>query len=284
MVHTMDFSVVIPVKDETDLIKQNLPSWCKLRPSEILLFFDWPCPQDCAEEAFRIGTEFRVPIKILEVAQNPAYRFHQAWVRRSGFRAAKYDTILTGDIDLLIYPACLKAIELVGQENVGLVSLSKLRRRQGFVGGLRNLMEHATRTYARVIRKRKAGLVFFTGLYVIDRKAWLDSEPLEGIKGLEDPKTAPLRLDSWGGYAGEDTFLRDWMIKKHRCLYLPDIGAVDTRLGLEDTRFIQLKIGRKFAHEKRSPLRVLLHTIIHVRPYVLVGYMDSVLRTLMGRS
>ena len=264
---------MIPVKDELDLIQRNLPSWCRLNPNEILLCFDKPSPQGCVEEALRIGREFRVVIKILEVGRNPAYRFQQAWIRRSGFRAARNDTILTGDIDLQVFPSCLKSLELVGQENVGLVSLSKLRRRQGFVGGLRNFMEHTARTYARAIRKRKAGLVYFTGLYCISRRYWLDSEPEESIMSLQNPKTAPPIETAWGFYIGEDTHLRDWMIKKYKVLYLVDIGAVDTRLGLEDSRLIQYKIGMKFAHDRKGFLRLLLHALVHIRPYVIVGYM-----------
>ncbi len=265
--------MVIPVKDETDLIKQNLPSWCQLRPSEIVICVDESGAQDCIDESLEIGKRYNVLIRPLRIKRNPAYRFHQAWVRRSGFRAAKYDTILTGDIDLFVYPTCLKAIELVGKNNIGLVSLSKLRIRRNIMGAMRNIAEKTARYLARLLKPELAGQAYFTGLYAIHRPAWLDSEPLEGIKMLENPKNARLRLDSWGGYAGEDTFLRDWMIKVHKCLYLADIGAVDTRLGLEDSRIIQYKIGMKFAYDKRGFLRALLHVIAHIRPYVIVGYM-----------
>jgi len=275
-----NFSIVLPVKDEDKLILANLPSWYALGSDDIMVCTDKPAPEAVKQAVKRVSEACHTAdaTRIVEVERNPEYRFHQAWVRRKGFLSARHQTILTGDIDLRVYRSCLKAVALVGKDGVGLVSLSKRRCRKGFIGNLRNFMDRLTRTYARAIGRKKAGQAYFTGLYAIDRDAWLDSEPLEGIKQLEDPKTAQLRLDSWGGYAGEDTFLRDWMIKKHRVLYLPDIGADDERLGLEDSKFIQLKIGRKFAYDRKGLLSVLKHGIVHVRIQVIVGYVNERLR------
>lgn len=275
-----DFSIVIPVKDEDKLILSNLPSWYDLGSDDTIMCTDKPASEAVRQAVKRVSEAYHTAdaTRIVEVERNPEYRFHQAWVRRKGFLSARHQTILTGDIDLRVYRSCLKAVALVGKDGVGLVSLSKRRSRKGFTGNLRNFMDKLARTYARAIGRKKAGQAYFTGLYAIDREAWLDSEPLEGIKQLEDPKTAQLRLDSWGGYAGEDTFLRDWMIKKHRVLYLPDIGAVDERLGLEDSKFIQFKIGRKFAYDRQKLLSVVKHAIIHIRIHVIAGYMYERLR------
>lgn len=276
----IDFSIVIPVKDEDRLILANLPSWYALGSDDVIICTDKPAPGAVRQAVKRASEACHTAgvTRILEVERNPEYHFHQAWVRRKGFLSAKHRTILTGDIDLRVYQSCLRAIALVGKDGVGLVSLSKRRCRRGFTGNLRNFMEKLARTYARTIGTQKAGQAYFTGLYAIDREAWLDSEPVEGIKRLEDPKTAQLRLDSWGGYAGEDTFLRDWMIKKHKVLYLSDIGADDERLGLEDSRFIQFKIGRKLAYDGKNLAWVLKHAIAHIRFHVIAGYIFERLR------
>jgi hypothetical protein len=186
---------------------------------------------------------------------------------------AKYDKILTGDIDLFIFPSCLKAINKLGEKNVGLVSLSKLRERKGLIGRLRNFMEKLIRIYAKKLDPNVAGLDYFTGLYAVYRPYWLNSENLDSIKKLKNPSKArlgPLKEDS---NIGEDTHLRDWMIKKYKCLYLPDIGAQVTRLGLEDSKKIQYKTGKKYVHEGKNFFYVLRHALIHIRPHVIVSYL-----------
>ena len=273
------FSVVIPIRDDVDLIRQNLPSWCELNPDEILLCFDFPAPTASVQEAAKIAAKHHVNLRILEVSRNAAYNFHQAWVRRSGFRAARNDVILTGDIDLLVYPSCLKAINLVGTGHIGLVSLSKKRRRRG-TARLRNVMDALARRYALVLGSAKAGQAYFTGLYGLYRPMWLDSEPEDVIKMLYDPKSETAILDSWGGYRGEDTFLRDCMLNKHEVRYLPDVGALDCCPSLEDTKPIQMRIGACFAAECRSPLFVFRHSLIHLRPYVLGSYLHTMSRAV----
>jgi len=68
--------------------------------------------------------------------------------RRTGFLNAKYDRILTGDIDLIINRNVLKAVEKVGN----VLSLYRL------------ITETMLRIFSNVI-KRKMGATSFTGLY-----------------------------------------------------------------------------------------------------------------------
>ena len=280
------FSIVIPVaKDEADLVKQNLLSWCNLASDELLLCVDYPLNDEdqCKlTKIYRIVDSIRpfskVDIRFLHVFPNPAYNFHQAWVRRCGFIEASNDVILTGDIDLYVYSSCLKALEFIGEKNVGLVSLSKLRNRHGFIGCSRNVMEKLTRFIAQLSGSFKAGKAYFTGLYWLYRPYWKDSESEEGIKHLEHPYRTNTLSSSWGGYVGEDTYLRNCMVKKHRVLYLADIGAEDMRPGLEDRKEIQYKIGAKFALERMGLLKVAKHALVHLRLYTLIGYFSMRLR------
>lgn len=270
------FSVVLPVRNtELDLLKRNLSSWCKLDPDEMIICLDKPADKSCVDVATRMASEHNVNLRILEIEKNSDYVMHQAWVRRKGFLEAENDIILTGDIDLYVYPTCLKAIELVGENNVGLVSLSKLRNTHNFSGWLRNKLFNLAVWYAKKVGYTMAGQAYFTGLYCIYRPYWLDSEDEKSIKSMPHPYYAPITMDSWGGYRGEDTHLRDFMIKKHKCLYLPDIGAEDLRPGLEERKEIQTRMGLQFAYEGRSPGRVLMHSIIHLRPYVFLAYVKQ---------
>lgn len=271
----MPFTVVIPVRaTDFNFLKRNLSSWLQLKPDELILCFDKPVPKRCVAVAKGIARAYGTSLRILEVEPNKDYTFHQAWVRRSGFRAARNDVILTGDIDLKVYPACLRAVNLVGKDGVGLVSVSKRKiGKRGVLGRIRNFNSYVVRRFAKLLGSYATGKAYFTGLYALYRPCWFDSENEDGIKQLRNPKYAPYNPHAWGGYTGEDTFLRDSMMKKHELLYLPDIGADDLNPSLEDTKPIQIKIGRKFAFEGRNPLNVLRHTIIHLRPYVFSSYL-----------
>lgn len=274
----MKFSVVIPLKGRKYL-RENLPSWCRLNPDEIILCVDNPVSEKVREIAETIGATEKTEIEILEIARNPDYRFHQAWARRKGFLAAKNDVILTGDIDLTVFNSCLKAVELAGKNSVGLVSLMKIRKPKGIFGLLRSFMDryvrkliHHTPSFSS---QEKGG--YFTGLYVLFRPFWIDSED-EGIKALEDPKTAPIIVDvQYGGYIGEDTYLKNCMEQKYRCLFLSIKGAIDHGVGLEETVSIQRKIGQwHFLKEKRIS-EVLVSSIINMRSSELGMYLYHVI-------
>jgi len=278
-----DFSVVLPMRStEIGLLKRNLPSWCILKPSEIILGLDKPVSQECIEVANDIASSYNVNIRIIEIEQNPEYKMHQAWARRKCFREAKNDIIFTGDTDLYVYPACLKALDIVGQGNTGLVSLMKKRNVRSIGGITKNFIDGRIKAY-----QQKRGVVkegqqaYFTGLYCIYRPYWLDSEDESSIKNMPHPYDAPLLMDSWGGYRGEDTHLHDEMKKKYRCVYLPDIGAEDMRPGLEERKQIQTKIGMKFAYIGINPINVFKHCVFNLRFHVFGGYVKQ-LNELVG--
>lgn len=280
-----DFSVVLPMRGtEVKLLKRNLLSWCLLKPSEIILGLDNPAPKKCVDVANEVASRYNIHLRIIEIEQNPEYKMHQAWARRKCFREAKNDIIFTGDTDLYVYPACLKALEIIGKDNVGLVSLMKKRNVRSIGGITKNLINARVKAY-----QRKRGLIkeneqaYFTGLYCIYRPYWLDSEDESSIKNMLHPYDAPLLMNSWGGYRGEDTHLHDHMKKKYRCIYLPDIGAEDQRPGLEERKQIQTKIGMKFAYEGINPINVFKHCVFNLRFHVFSGYIKQ-LNELVGNN
>jgi len=120
--------------------------------------------------------------------------------------------------------------------------------------------------------EQKENIAYFTGLYALWRPFWLDSED-DGIKTLENPKTAPFFHGAWGGYMGEDTYLKYCMDKKHDCVFLPDVGATDFGVGLEETKGIQLKIGKFSVLDCQRPTDVFVSSILYVRPHAMGSYM-----------
>jgi len=282
------FSVVIPVKDEVDLIPRTLPSYYAVRPSEVLLCTDKPCPAEVRSTVMQVAEACGAHqiTRIIEVEKDVEWKYHQAHVRRTGFDRANYHRILTGDIDLIINRNVLKAVGLVGENNIGLVSVSKfqypntllrLLRLVG-VGILLKYIHHLAQLY----RGRGIETTTFTGLYSIWKPYWLDREPQEELKKLKSSKT-PLRRGEkqWVGWdsnmilsAGEeDTFLRDHVREKHKVVYLPDIGGLVLTDPWEDRPVVQYRRGIYFCLRGRNLIGALTRTIFRLQPFYLCGHL-----------
>jgi len=250
----------------------------------VLICTDKPCPPQVRKTVNEVAEKCGATeiTRIIEVPKDPSWKFHQAHVRRAGFHAASYDRILTGDIDLIINRNVLKAVQMVGKDNIGLVSLSKLEYPRSFVSFLRLMGKGILQKYihklAEAYRGRGVATTTFTGLYAIWRPYWLDSEPEEGIKNLVNPKqklrqgiTNQWTLEDFYGM-GEDTYLRDCMIKKYRVVYLPDIGAIDLRPALELHPDVQFLKGIYFALRGRNLIGALARTVFRLQPYYICGH------------
>ena len=274
-----EFSIVCPIKDEVDLIPITLPSFYTVNPSEVILCLDKPAPKNVVEIINKITSFLGVEnlTRIIEVEHNE-YKFHQAWVRRKGFLEAKYDRILTTDIDLIINSNVLKAVRLVGENSIGLVSCSKTRRIFGVISFLRFVGETFLKTFAhRLIRfYRGAGLeaTSFTGLYCLYRPYWLATED-DGIKQLVNPKQMLRgKIDITQVYPiGEDTYLRDCMATQYKCKYLSDVGGYCLTEYLEDNPLVQFWIGFYFASKGRSLLAALVRMILRLQVHYLIGHL-----------
>ncbi len=251
-----DFSIVVPISEgDAYLLPRSLPSWLSLGATDVVLCVDSPVGQKLLE-AIRSGSNDDPRVRIIEVPENKEWLFRQALIRRTGFKAAKHDRVLSGDIDIVVNRNCLKAIELVGEGNVGLVSLSK-RRGAGTFG---ELVRNASKKAIKITKRR----AFFTGLYALYRPYWLDSEKEEEVRRIPHPHSPGL-LKGVAPYVGEDVILRNYMRKKHKVVYLPDVGGKDLRISLEDRPVVQRKLGERFFMEGRSISYVLPRSIMYAR-------------------
>jgi len=260
----VDFSIVVPVKDEVDLIPTTLPSYYAVNPSEVIICTDKPTPRKVRRvvQKVAVACDALDITRIVEVERDPEYKYHQAWVRRTGFRKAKYDRILTVDADLVINKKVLKAVELVGKDNIGLVSCSKKYPYKGI------------QKIWRMITQKIVNLVYpirFTGLYAIWRPYWLDSED-EGIKRLRSQKKI---MD--GSFEevvfGEDVYLHNCLIKKHKSVYLRDVGAVCLTADAQDKPYVQFQSGRYFASRNYNIFQILAKSILYLRFHVMLGWL-----------
>jgi len=263
-----DFSIVVAIAErDTYLVPKSLPSWLSLGAKDVVLCVDYPVSAQLLG-AIRSASGGDSRLRILEVPENKEWLFRQALVRRTGFRAAKYDKVLTGDVDLVVNQKCLKAVEMVGEGNVGLVSLEK-RRGGGTLGELiRNLSKKAIK-----VTKRRP---LFTGLYAVFKPYWLDTEKEDEVKMIPHPHSAG---SSRGArYLGEDVILRDYMRRRHKIVYLPDVGGKDLRIALEDRPVVQRKLGEGYFLDGRSLSYVLPRSILYARGTMLGVFCDLILR------
>src|SRR5438046_10418667 len=99
-------------------------------------------------------------IRVVEVPSESGWMFHQAFVRRTGFKSAKFDKMLTGDIDVIVNENVVAAIRMVGKDNIGIVNLQK-EMRSGFF----DVVQNSTRRVIRALKKE----AYFTGLYALYR-------------------------------------------------------------------------------------------------------------------
>ena len=277
----MKFSIVVPVKDEVDLIPRTLPSYYTVNPSEVIICTDKPTPRKVRQviQKVAVACDAQDITRIVEVERDLEWNFHQAHVRRTGFKKAKHDRILTVDIDLVINRNVLKALKLVGKNNIGLVSCSKFYYPKSLV----DLWRIGAITFLRRIVHRILDpfveITMFTGLYAVWKPYWLDSEPEEKIKKHVNPKQFYR-----GEYAegippnvnptGEDTHLRDCMLEKHRCIYLRDIGAIMLRDVYENVPYVQYMKGQYFGRRGRSLLVSIGRAFLRAQPYYLMGHLS----------
>lgn len=266
----MKFSLVCPIKDEVHLIPKTLPSFYKLNPAEVVLCLDNPEPPTVVDTVNEVAEAYNMEDKtrIIGVEHRDDYVYQQAWIRRKGFLSAEHDRILNTDIDLCLNKNVLKAVELVGKNDIGLASLSKAKPSNTF-----------TNTYTRLLRyytilRAKAR---FSGLYALWRPYWLDSEPEHKIKrfiGVKQVWRGEHNMYNGGAPRGEDSILNVYMKQKHRTVNLLDIGGTVLRENKEYLQWFQRVRGRYGRAKGESVRYAVLHALLRGEPAYLKGYLE----------
>lgn len=281
----IEFSIVIPIKgtaEELKFIPRTLPSYYAVKPSEVILSIDDP-PGDerivpKIESIIRTCHAEKIT-RFLKIKKgDKGWNDQQMKARHTGFLETKYNRILTGDIDLVINKNVLKAVKLVGKNNVGLVSCSKLRVPHDFLSFYRLFSD----TFLRITIhrfKKSFGATSFTGLYAVWKPFWLEVNPTDIAKKFVKLKAKvrdgkPVSMNDFYG-AGDDTFLRDLMIEKYECIYLKDIGALVLTDFWEDIPIVQYGKGVYFAGQGRKLLVSIARAVLRAQPYYLCGYLHG---------
>jgi len=250
----VEFSIVCPVKDEADIIPKTLPSFYSISPAEVILCVDKPAPQCVVKIISNVARACNAEdeTRIIEVERNPEYKFHQAYVRRSGFLKAKCDKILTVDIDIIIDKNIKKYFTLVNGETK-LVSFAK----SSYPPHFRYIIAHLIQSVYKLVRRKT--YESFTGLYFFSKEAWIETEDVDSLKTM--PR-------------GEDTHLHQHMREKYKTIFIDDVRNICLR-PKETIKYHYLVGVIKWRTRKDPFWRVVVHSILYFRPHVIIGYLSA---------
>jgi len=265
---TAPFSLVLPVKNgEADLLAFSLPVALKLKPADFLIVLDKPT--DPMIE--RILDKYpSASIRVVRVERNLNWRFHQAYVRRVGYLGAKYDKLLTFDVDDLLYPEVMKGLDYVGKridgKDIMVVCCRKFLARNNFMSLIRHGLYEMRRKIFPMTRKAKMqvekSVKPLIGLYWIYRPWYCELISEKELREI---------------YNGEDTLLQFRLIHQDRFDYmlLDEVGCWSLREANENLLWRQLELGIYFGAKPRSPatfLNCLLYAFLHADPFVMKGF------------
>lgn len=239
-----DFSVVIPIKDETDLLAYSLPSAYLLDPDEIILAME--PNEDTIKTAKKISERFRhIETKILVLKEEtPGWRDRHAYARRKGFMETRNDTIVTSDIDKIVDPRVKEYLHLIGKNNVGLISFIELP------------YPFDLRRYLAAFIQKLGYRGSFTGLYAFSKKAWIKTEDESEVKKIT---------------TSEDTKLHEGMKKKYKTLFISNTKNILIRP--KESKRCQILMGVERRRHGDSFLKLLVSSILFLRPLNVVGFL-----------
>jgi hypothetical protein len=245
----VNFSIVCPIRDEVNIIPITLPSFYSTDPSEVILCLDKPAPQKVVEAIEKVTNALGVAgiTKIIEVEHDKQYNWQQAHIRRTGFLKASNDIILTSDIDLVLDRRIKNYIGLI-KNGVGLVSFNKV----AYPPTIRSAIGNAIQKFWRHES--------FTGLYAFSKKAWLETEDIEHLKHQIT--------------RAEDTHLDYYLTKKYKSLFIGRLKNLCLR-PKEGRQYQYMQGVNRWLIRRQSLFRMILTSIVYIRPYSIVGYMHA---------
>jgi glycosyltransferase involved in cell wall biosynthesis len=242
----MEFSAVMPIHNESKFIPYSLPAVYSLDPSEVILIFD-RCTDNSKLISKKIAKKHNKEhlTRFIEL-KNPVseYNFRTAFVRRYAFNLATKDYILNVDSDVLLDKKIKDYLKRI--KDYGLISFGYL---------------DYPFTFQSIIRKLISKLIpriGFTGQYIFNKKAWIETEDSNKVKQI---------------FKAEDTHLKEAMEKKY------NIAFIDTKsLHLKPSETKQKHYMRGFANwevKRKNLFLMLIQSIIYLRPASFVGYYYS---------
>jgi len=249
------FSVVVPIHNEEKYLPYSLPAIYRLEPDEVILIFD-----RCKDGSVRIAKEisqsfgYKPYTRFVELDKpSPDWNFRVAFLRRYGYMLARNDIILNTDADMVLDNDVVKNhMTNVGRNGIGLVSFGYLD------------YPYTIQCFIRKIISTLSPITGFAGQYAFSKRAWLETEDEESVKKV---------------YKSEDTHLRLSLLKKYGSLHI-NTNSLHLR-PTENNRMHYMR-GVAYWEVVHNPAwKMLLHSIICLRPAAMAGYINARSRGVM---
>ena len=246
---TSSFSVITPIHNEAQYLPYSLPTIFRLDPDEVILIFD-----RCTDESRNVSEEiaremgFIHRTKFIELDDpSPGWTFRKAFLRRYGYRLARNDVILNVDADMYLDPSIRNHIQSVGLDGVGIISFGYLDKPYSFRSFIKRII-----TYLVPFKG-------FSGLFAFSKMAWLNTESEESARRI---------------VLSEDSHLCINIMKIYRRRFF-NTKTLHLRPNENARRHYMRGIAYWMTVREPSTLRMLLHSIIMVRPAVISGYLHA---------
>lgn len=226
------------------MLPKTLGSVYALRPDEVFFCLD-RCTDGTEGIVKRWGDAYakhtETTIRRYGEGDGAGWRFRGGYLRRDAYARVRNNVIVNSAADLRLCPTIKRHIEEI-PDPYALISFHYYEKPwniQCFERALICLIVDG-----------------FAGLLALSREAWLGSENLDHLKTIE---------------RGEDTHLKLAMLRKYKTHHFHTHS-----LHLRPNETFQDHYNRGLAIHaqlKHGPLRVLIHSVVLLRPAVFTGYM-----------
>jgi glycosyltransferase involved in cell wall biosynthesis len=172
----VNFSVVMPIHNEADLLPLSLPSVYRIMPSEVILIFD-NCIDESEEVAKKIIRKYdplhRITICISDIPKEIEHKFRLSYLMRLGMDSSSYDVVLVTAADIMLDPEIRNLMEQI--KHFPFLSFEHV----DFPVNWRTLIKRGLRFVPLWKSDR------LSGIYAVDLNVRVECEDPEKVKSVE---------------------------------------------------------------------------------------------------
>ena len=259
-----DFSVVMPIHNESELLRLSLPSVFRLDPAETILLFD-----NCTDDSYNVAVEIskrtnffeKTIFRVVSEEEGIQFSFRPTFLRIMGYSMAKCNKILKTDADLVLDPKIKDYIPRLGKDNIGIITFEYLDYPISYRHMIKRLLEKMRIPLPQSERWLGGNILFFLEDW---KKAFYKRQEDENKK-----------VDLAKVKRGEDTLFHKLLLsERHRKSIIVLTNTLHLRPVESPKRhYLRGQISWKVA--RRSFSLILAQAIIFNRLNMIKGYLDA---------
>jgi glycosyltransferase involved in cell wall biosynthesis len=259
-----EFSVIMPIHNESHLLKFSLPTVYKLNPTEVILLFD-----NCTDNSYEVAVEIAKKINFFEKTifrmigedQGDDFSFRPTFLRRMGYLMAKCKKILKTDADLVLDPKIKKYITLLGKNNIKIITFEFLDYPISYRHMIKRFLEKIKIPLPQSERWLGGNILFFLDDW---KKAFKERQENESKK-----------VDLSKIKRGEDTLFYKLLLSDKRQRGLIILTKTLHLRPVESSKRHYIRGQISWSVAKRSFVLILIQAILFNRFNMIRGYIDA---------